>query len=279
MGDDRRSGAVGAGAVGAGVGDAGLDHGLHELDEFGVDELARRAGTPVRNVRLYQERELLPRPRRQGRHAFYGEHHLHRLQLVLRLMGRGYSMSAIKELTQAWDAEKDLAGVLGLHDALAAPFVEEEPGRVGAEELLAMFPSEDSARDLARAIDLGLVVPDGDGFSVPSPAFLQAGAELVATGVPVSTVLDIAEQIQRATASLAGAFVDMFLEHIWKPFEEAGEPPEQQAAVAEVVNRQRRQATKAVVAALGQALQARVDDALMMDTEPPSAARREQSAG
>jgi DNA-binding transcriptional MerR regulator len=236
-------------------------------EEFNIDELARRCSTTVRNVRLYQERGLLPRPRRQGRVAYYGPHHQHRLQLVLRLMDRGYSLAAIRDLTQAWDAQQDLGDVLGLEDALARPYSDEEPVWVAADDLAARFPSDDPATDITRGIELGLVVPDGDGFMVTSPRFLDAGAGIVATGVPVSAVLDMAELIRASVTELAGAFIGMFLEHVWAPYEAAGEPPEDAARIAEAINRQRPLAVKAVVAALEQAMQVRHDEALMMETD------------
>ena len=72
------------------------------VDEWSVDEVARRAGTTVRNVRLYQERGLLPPPRRDGRRGWYNEDHLRRLRLVLSMLRRGYPLTAIRELTGRW---------------------------------------------------------------------------------------------------------------------------------------------------------------------------------
>ena len=234
--------------------------------ECNIDELARRCGTTVRNVRLYQERGLLPKPRRQGRAAFYGPHHQQRLQLVLRLLDRGYSLASIRELTDAWDREEDLGDVLGLEDALARPYADEEPRRISFEELAEAIPSDDAEVTLPRAIELGVLVPDGDGFVVPSPAIFDAGAELVATGVPVAVVLDLAALMRRTTDELAEAFIGMFLEHVWAPFEAAGEPAEDAPRIAEAINRTRPLAVKAVVAALQRAMQERHDEALMMDT-------------
>jgi DNA-binding transcriptional MerR regulator len=239
-------------------------------EEFGIDELARRAGTTVRNVRLYVERGLLPRPRRQGRTSLYRDLHLIRLQLVLRLIGRGFSLSAIKELTEAWDADRGLGDVLGIEDALASPFATEPPTRVDLGEITRRFPSDEPEATLARSIELGLVVPDGEDFIVAIPAFFDAGAELVASGVPVSAVLDVAAQTRRATAVLADAFVSVFMQHIWEPFDAAGQPPDRLNDIVDSINRQRPLATHVVVAALGQAMQERVDEALMTGTDQPS---------
>src|SRR5438477_9887942 len=74
------------------------------IDGLSIDELAREAGSSVRNVRLYQERGLLPKPRREGRRAVYGRVHVERLKLILELLERGYPIAAIKELIDAWES-------------------------------------------------------------------------------------------------------------------------------------------------------------------------------
>ena len=62
---------------GAGLRSVGPD-GERELR---IDDLAREAGTTVRNVRAYQDRGLLAPPRREGRVAWYGEGHLVRCHI------------------------------------------------------------------------------------------------------------------------------------------------------------------------------------------------------
>ncbi|WP_244233574.1 MerR family transcriptional regulator, partial [Pseudomonas aeruginosa] len=66
--------------------------------EYSVDELARAAGSSVRNVRAYQDRGLLPPPERRGRVGVYFDSHLKRLRLISQLLERGYSSANIKEL-------------------------------------------------------------------------------------------------------------------------------------------------------------------------------------
>ena len=43
------------------------------MAEYRIDDLARAAGTSVRNVRVYQDRDLLAPPVRRGRTAIYGD--------------------------------------------------------------------------------------------------------------------------------------------------------------------------------------------------------------
>ncbi|PLS75444.1 MAG: MerR family transcriptional regulator [Actinobacteria bacterium] len=228
-------------------------------EEWSVDDLARRAGTTVRNVRLYQERGLLPPPRRDGRRAWYGEAHLARLRLVLSMLRRGYPLTAIRELAEAWEARRSLDDVLGFEAALAQPFTTEQPRPVSPAELATLFPGidPDSAR---RALELALVVPDGDALVAPSPALLDAGAQLAADGVPIPAVLDVAADILAATDALADRFVALFVEHVWEPFVKAGMPAEDLPRITAALARQRPLATEAVVAALAHALQRRADE-------------------
>jgi DNA-binding transcriptional MerR regulator len=79
-----------------------------------VDQLARRGGTTTRHVRALQTRGLLPHPHLVGRTGYYDAEHLDRLRAVLRLQRRGFSLSAIDHLVEAWGRGDSLGDVLGL---------------------------------------------------------------------------------------------------------------------------------------------------------------------
>ncbi|WP_245877221.1 MerR family transcriptional regulator, partial [Streptomyces glaucescens] len=66
-----------------------------------MDELARLAGITVRTLRFYRERGLIPPPRREGRIAWYDDHHLARLRTIAALLERGHTLSGIAELAEA----------------------------------------------------------------------------------------------------------------------------------------------------------------------------------
>lgn len=86
--------------------------------EYTIDELARRADTTVRSVRVYHERGLLPPPDVRGRVGYYNPIHLHRLQTIGRLLDRGMKLNGIRELLDAWDRGDGLAEVLGIEHAM-----------------------------------------------------------------------------------------------------------------------------------------------------------------
>jgi DNA-binding transcriptional MerR regulator len=236
-------------------------------EDLGIDDLARRAGTTVRTVRLYQEKGLLPPPERRGRFAAYGARHLTRLQLVLRLASRGYSLAAIADLTAAWDAQQGLAHVLGVEDVLAERVHTEHPARVTLDELLAWFPPDPGEEPLAgleQALELGLLVPADDGdYLVPSPSFLDAGAELRAAGMSNAVTLALARAVRETTTALAERFVQTFRSELVDPFEAAGEPAERGPALVAAIHRLRPLAVQSVTAAMAQAIDAAVDRALM----------------
>ena len=227
------------------------------MADYTIDELAQRAGITTRNVRAYQERGLLPPPRKVGRVGRYDEAHLARLRVIAELLGRGWSLAAIREIGQT-GAD---AGVLGLESAVGRPWQEEAPAHLTAEQVNERFPGDEP--DLVtRAIGLGLLEPDGDGFRVPSLTAFNAGAELVAAGVPLDEVLDQAEALRADAERIAHRFVELFLRHVWAPFVERGMPAEEIPQIAAMVERMRPLTTSAVLPALNQAMDAAVAEAM-----------------
>jgi DNA-binding transcriptional MerR regulator len=240
-------------------------------EELDIDELARRAGTTVRTVRMYQERGLLPAPLRRGRKAAYGGEHLTRLRLVQRLADRGYSLAAIRDLVDAWDSQHGLGHVLGLEAVVIEPMSTEDPRRFTADELTELFPGDDDLSGLARALEIGLLVADGEEFLAPNPSLVMAGVALVAAGMPLHGVLDIATVTLEATDALAEKYVAAFLEHVWAPFEDAGEPDADVPTMAREIREQRALAVQAVAATMTQAMEKHIDAAIMMDAQRPDA--------
>ncbi|MFC0039893.1 MerR family transcriptional regulator [Actinomadura rayongensis] len=188
---------------------------------YRIDELARTAGTTVRNVRAFQERGVLPPPRRHGRTGVYDDSHLARIRLVVQLQERGYTFAAIAELISAWEQGHDIGELLGLEKVLTDPWTDEIPGHVTLAELGDLFfpahgpapTPERVAELLRRAEELGFVEPAGDRYRVPSPRLLNVGAELAAAGIPLEAVFDIAAQLAEDCRTIARRFVRLTVEH------------------------------------------------------------------
>ncbi|MGH2719502.1 MAG: MerR family transcriptional regulator [Actinomycetota bacterium] len=215
--------------------------------EWTIDELARKAGTTTRNVRSYQTRGILPPPRMVGRVGYYDEGHLARLKYTSGLQERGFSLAAIACLMEAWEEGRSLEDVLGFEEALTAPWSDESPGQFTQEKLVEMFPEIIEHPELvARAIDIGLLRPDGDEFVAPSPRMILNGAELVAGGMPLSVALDEYERLSRDLGVIAERFVSLFEEYIWEPFVQDGWPMERLPAITESLQRMRPAASTSV---------------------------------
>jgi DNA-binding transcriptional MerR regulator len=185
--------------------------------EYRIDDLARAAGTSVRNVRVYQDRELLPPPVRRGRTAIYGDSHLARLRLILTMLDRGYAFAQIKEMLDAWRAGHSLADVLGLEEAAGAASAHEQPAVVAMSELVRMFGRQLTPANIAKALELGVVERRGGHLVAPSPRLLEAGRELVGLDVPLAEALALAAELQTETDRIAGLLVALVRRYVLDP--------------------------------------------------------------
>ncbi|MFF0017100.1 MerR family transcriptional regulator [Streptomyces sp. NPDC005374] len=173
-----------------------------------MEELARLAGITVRTLRFYRERKLLSPPRREGRIAWYDDHHLARLRTIAALLERGHTLTGIAELAEALDHGRDVADVLGV-----APPTEEEPVRLTPEELAARFEGEVTAENLAAALDLGYLGTDGDEIVHISRRLLDVSSALVREGIPLAEVLAAGERVREHVDALAEMFAELVLRH------------------------------------------------------------------
>ncbi|MDN0193798.1 MerR family transcriptional regulator [Streptomyces sp. S.PNR 29] len=173
-----------------------------------MEELARLAGITVRTLRFYRERKLIPPPRREGRIAWYDDHHLARLRTISALLERGHTLNGIAELAEAFDHGRDVADLLGV----GTP-TEEEPVRLTPEELAAHYEGEVTPENLAAAMDLGYLGTDGDEIVHISRRLLEVSSALVREGIPLADVLDAAKRVREHADALAELFTTLILRH------------------------------------------------------------------
>lgn len=232
-----------------------------EAAEYTIDHLAQASGVTVRNIRAHQSRGLLPAPDVRGRTGFYSDEHLNRLRLISEMQADGFNLNSIKRILDNLPAGS--AGhVLGFEQAVREPWADEQPEVVAGETLAELGGPTPNEALLKKAIKLGLLVPLGeDRFEVPSPTLLHAGPELARLGVPLETRLAVLERIQKHTEGVADTFIDLFVEHIWKPFHEAGRPDEEWPRVHDALQRLRPMATEVLLAAFGQSMSHGVNEA------------------
>jgi DNA-binding transcriptional MerR regulator len=212
-----------------------------------IDQLAQTAGLTVRNVRSYQSRGLIPPPEVQGRVGYYSAEHLARLALIREMQAQGFNLTAIAHmLEQASGASEE---VLGFTRSLMTPFETETPEIIGRAELLERLGGSIDPKLIDKAEKLGLVMSMAeDNYEVPSPTLLGAGERLVALGVPLDAALDTMDRLRRDTQRIAQTFVQIFLEYIWKPFDDAGRPESDWPQVRAALDQLRPLASEALTA-------------------------------
>ncbi|KFG75063.1 MerR family transcriptional regulator [Streptomyces mutabilis] len=181
---------------------------MTEKREYRMEELARLAGITVRTLRFYRERKLIPPPRREGRIAWYDDHHLARLRTIAALLERGHTLSGIAELADAFDHGRDVGDLLGYGEP-----TEETPVRLTPEELAARFEGQVTPENLAAAMDLGYVGTDGDEIVHISHRLLEVSSALVREGIPLGEVLQAGARVREHADALADLFADLILRH------------------------------------------------------------------
>ncbi|MEV7594174.1 MerR family transcriptional regulator [Streptomyces sp. NPDC089922] len=179
--------------------------------EYRTEELADAAGIPVRTLRFYRERKLLQPPRREGRIAWYGDHHLARLRTIAALLERGHTLGGIAELTAAFEKGRDV-GQLG--ELLGIGWSEETPVRLTPEELADYFEGEVTPENLAASLDLGYVAVDGDAIVHVSRRLLDVSAALVREGVPLAEVLETGRRVREHADAMALLFTELISAHM-----------------------------------------------------------------
>ncbi|MFE0580390.1 MULTISPECIES: MerR family transcriptional regulator [unclassified Streptomyces] len=214
--------------------------------EYRTEELAAAAGIPVRTLRFYRERKLLPPPRREGRIAWYDDHHLARLRTIAGLLERGHTLGGIAELTAAFESGRD-AGQLG--ELLGIGWSEETPVRLTPEELADYFEGEVTPENLAASLELGYLAVDGDTIVHVSRRLLDVSSALVREGVPLAAVLETGRRVREHADAMALLFAGLISDHI----------------APEALTRLRPLATSVVEAELTMAM-----DRLLASTAPPS---------
>jgi hypothetical protein len=106
-----------------------------------------------------------------------------------------------------------------------------------------------------------------DRFEAPSPALLRAAEQVVSRGVPVHVVLAVFAQLEEQMTAASRSFVRLFLERVWRPFEEAGRPAADFPKVLESVEELRPVASEAVLAVFKRTMSREVEAAVAKELE------------
>lgn len=170
------------------------------VTEYRIDDLAREAGTTTRNVRVYLDHGLLPRPQRRGRAAIYTDTHLTRLQAIMRLLGQGFTVKHILTFITGMQRGQGLVEVLDLADLgelVTEPFSRAKPLTMTRAHLESRLgPLEDATVRQLIADDI-IEPADDDSYLVRDGGLVDDFAQLVSRGMPLSAVLATTSEVDQ----------------------------------------------------------------------------------
>ena len=221
-------------------------------DELTVDELAAAADIPVRRIRFYAGKKLLPPPRLEGRTGLYGPAHLARLQLIADLQEAGYTLAAIEEFLEAVpeDADADAVELVG---TLVAPG-SSGPGlvlsREDLSERLGRTLDEDQLAGLERA---NLLRRAEDGCVHLTQAQLEFARRMLAVEAPLDALVEAGQVVRRHARSLAEDLQTVFERRILAEYDDPD--PEDRARLRETARALRPLTIQAIVTAYQESLE------------------------
>lgn len=165
-------------------------------------------------IRFYQSRALLPPPERAGRVAWYSDEHLRRLRSIKDLKAKGFTLTSIGRLLDGEvDADEVLASALRSTDA------------AGSDRRLSLI--EVAERTGVSATLLEAIEREGllggrrrDGaptFSTADAEAVEAGLELLNSGLPLGELLELARRHDAAMRAIAEQAVDLFVRYVRDP--------------------------------------------------------------
>ncbi len=213
-----------------------------------IGELAQRTGMTIRNIRAHQTRGLLPPPEVQGRTGYYNEEHVARIELTREMQAEGLNLEAIRRVLESTGGSSK--EMVDFARAVRAPFEDESPEIFDPTDFAAAWNVEAvDEKLLRRAEKLGVlrVLADGN-IEVISPRLHRAAARLIEFGVSPSAAVALAATLHDHADAIARAYIDLFTEQIWEPFDKAGRPDENWPKVLEALETMRPLASDALLA-------------------------------
>jgi DNA-binding transcriptional MerR regulator len=213
-----------------------------------IGELARRTGMTVRNIRAHQTRGLLPPPEVHGRTGYYNEEHVARIELTREMQAEGLNLEAIRRVLESTGGSSK--EMVDFARAVRAPFEDETPEIFEEVDFAQAWKVETvDERLFKRAEKLGVLrlLPGGQ-IEVISPRLHRAATRLIEFGISPTAALSVAGKLHTHADAVARAYVDLFTEQIWEPFDRAGRPEEDWHTVLEALEALRPLASDALLA-------------------------------
>jgi DNA-binding transcriptional MerR regulator len=230
-------------------------------NQLTIEQLAAASGMSVRNIRAHQARGLVAAPEVRLRVGYYGPEHVAQLRLIRDLQEEGFNLAGIKRLLD--DAEGTSQRLQHFREALTERH--REPAETITRSQLGRrfrVPAPDAPRVLARAERLELLRPTGpDTYEASSPSLLAVAEEVVERGISLDAALDVFEELEHHCDAVARAFVWVFIEEVWKPFQRAGMPAVRWPEIERAIERLNPLAQDALLAIFARRMSAQIETA------------------
>lgn len=220
-----------------------------------IEELSRRTGITVRNLRELQRRGLLEPPLLEGRKGRYTERHVARVTLVRNLQDRGYSLASIADLLARWHGSLGPLGMMNVEDGVATPGFA-SPRQLEQEQLFALLPElETDAAALAEVRRLGLVCTNSEGrLYAPNAELLETARALADLGIPFDVQLADFRTLLAEIDGMTARFRTRFQEHVVAKLQRDGMPADAMEDLAQSLAKVRPAVVRSVAALLSSAL-------------------------
>ncbi len=177
------------------------------MAEYRINDLAQVSGVSVRNIRVYQDRGLLPAPIIKGRTGWYSDEHLVRLNLISRMLERGYTFATISELLHAAHYGMTVEHVLRGSPKGGRFRTWKRAATITITELRKTLNASD--KTIALSQTLGLLAKDGAQFAIRNPELLEGAEVLVRGGIDIDALLERWVRVQADLADAAHSFVSI----------------------------------------------------------------------
>ncbi|ACY20092.1 regulatory protein MerR [Gordonia bronchialis DSM 43247] len=177
------------------------------MAEYRINELADASGVSVRNIRVYQDRGLLPPPAIRGRVGWYSDEHLVRLNLISRMLERGYTFATISELLHAAHYGMRVEQILRGTPKGGRFRNFKRAATITITELRKTLNASD--RSIALSQKLGLLTKDGAHYAIKNPEVLEGAELLVKSGIDIDVLLDRWVRVQGDLEDVAQSFVSI----------------------------------------------------------------------
>jgi DNA-binding transcriptional MerR regulator len=179
------------------------------LPEYRLDELSALSGVRARNIRAYRERGLLDPPRRGGRSAYYDDRHLSQLRTINELLRKGFTSAHIAEFLSSTRQGHDLAGILGLQQAIFGP-----PRQTAA----AAVDIDADGDEAKRLLQYGLAEVVDGRLTLVNPRIAEVVAGAAEQMRYVQTILRVADGVADQLDELAKSVVESLDESLFARF-------------------------------------------------------------